>query len=59
MAMRKYSVVAWALAALLTASAAVLVLSYDPVVAGGGESGSGESGSGEGGDTPTPSGSGE
>lgn len=53
---RRYSVLAWVVAALLIASAGALVLSHDPVIAGGGESGTGESGSGE---APPPSGSGE
>lgn len=52
---RKYSVLAWVVAALLIASAGALVLSHDPVIAGGGESSTGESSTGE----TTPSGSGE
>jgi hypothetical protein len=47
MSRKKLSILAWAVFALLTVSAGALVLSHDPVVAGGGESGSGESGSGE------------
>lgn len=44
---RMLAALAWALVALLTASTAVVVLSYDPVVAGEGDS---EGGGGSGGD---------
>jgi hypothetical protein len=49
MTKRTFAMVVWALVALLTASASVLILTHDPVVAGEGE-GQGDSGGGGSGD---------
>ena len=60
MSKRKFSILAWAVVALLAVSAAVVGLSHNPVAAGEGESGGDSSGgSGSGGDGAVDSGSGE